>query len=225
MGLPLPYLEFGAARGEADLCILLMHGLGADGHDFAGVAEAWTQAAASRKWRFVLPHAPVQAVTVNMGVRMPSWYDILSFSEPREVDWESVKASRQSIEGLIDEEAPDRLVLAGFSQGAAMALHVGLRRQTKTEGVLMMSGYLLESETERCPEKVDDLTIGIFHGSEDPVVPLEASGRTETRLKEKGFVPSLKVYQGMEHAVCDDEVDDVFRWLVGVSDKRGGFSS
>ena len=210
----LPCLEIGAARDEAELCVILMHGLGADGHDFADVAEALCAAAKPRKWRFVLPHAPEQPVTINLGMRMPAWYDILDMSQPREVNWDTVEGSRRSIEALIrQEEQAEKMVLAGFSQGGAMALHVGLRHQDSIAGILVMSGYLLEGEAHPCPAKAKDFPVGIFHGSDDPVVPLAAAERTLEVLGEAGFAPTHKTYAGMEHSVCDEELRDVFGWF------------
>ena len=153
MGSTLSCLEIGAANEDADLCVIMMHGLGADGHDFADVAAAICKAALPERWRFVLPHAPVQPVTINMGMRMPAWYDILDMSHPRDVNWDLVVESQTGIEALIEQEPAPKLVLAGFSQGAAMALHVGLRRATPIAGILMMSGYLLESDAHPCPKK------------------------------------------------------------------------
>ncbi len=213
----LPFLEFGAPRGEAELCVLLMHGLGADGHDFADVARILSDAAAPRKWRFVLPHAPEMPVTINMGMRMPAWYDIIDLAQPRAVDWETVKESETRIEALIAREPAAKLVLAGFSQGGAMSLHVGLRTERALAGILVMSGYLLESDAHPCPEKSTPVPlIGVFHGSDDPVVPLTAAERSMEVLVGAGYAPTLKVYRGMEHSLCDEEIRDVFGWLAQV---------
>lgn len=208
----LPCLEIGAARDEAELSVILMHGLGADGHDFADVADALAAAAEPRKWRFVLPHAPTIAVTINMGTEMPAWYDILDMAQRRKVDWKTVATSQENIEVLLARET-GRVALAGFSQGAAMALHVGLRHQAEVAGVLMMSGYLLESDDQPCPEKFGDLPIGIFHGSDDPVVPFEAAEETLACLEAAGHAPSLKRYEGLDHSVAEQELRDVFAWL------------
>jgi len=213
----LPYLEVGAPREEAELCVLLMHGLGANGHDFEDVGVALSQAALPGKWRFVLPHAPELPVTINLGMQMPAWYDILDLSQPREVDWGTVAESHAAIDAMIDAEPAARLVLAGFSQGAAMALHAGLRRQDRVAGILAMSGYLLEGDGFPCPAKSADFPIGMFHGSDDPVVQLAAAEQAKASLGEAGFSPTLKVYTGMDHSVCDEELRDVFAWLSGVA--------
>lgn len=209
----LPYLEVGAPLAEAELSVLLMHGLGADGHDFEGVAEALARAAAPRKWRFVLPHAPVRPVTINMGMAMPAWYDILDLSASREVDWGTVGEGARAIEALLAREGAEKVVLAGFSQGAAMALHVGLRNQAATAGILAMSGYLLVADEHPCPEREADFPIGIFHGLEDPVVPVEAARQAASALEASGYAPDLRLYENLDHGVSDDELRDVFAWL------------
>ncbi|MDA0811912.1 MAG: alpha/beta fold hydrolase [Verrucomicrobia bacterium] len=212
----LPALEVGASRDDADVSVVLMHGLGADGHDFADVAQAMSRAALPQKWRFVLPHAPQQAVTINMGMRMPAWYDIIDLSQPRAVNWDTVEQSRERIETLIDAEHAPKLILAGFSQGAAMALHVGLRCASPVAGILLMSGYLLVSDARPCPRKTKDIPIGIFHGTADPVVPFSAAERTIESLTAAGHSPTLHPYEGLEHSLCDGEIRDVFAWLRSV---------
>lgn len=209
----LPCLELGGPLEEAEMTVILMHGLGADGHDFADVAEALARSAEPRKWRFVLPHAPCLPVTINMGVKMPAWYDILDLSHPREVNWATVDQGQQMIEALMARETAKTLVLAGFSQGGAMALHVGLRNQSRIAGIVSMSGYLLFSENHPCPEKEVDFPIGMFHGSADQVVALQAAQTGEAMLKEKCYLPTLKVYPGLQHSVSQGEIQDIFNWL------------
>ena len=216
MEASLPILEIGAARDDAEVSVVLMHGLGADGHDFADVAQAMRQAALPQRWRFVLPHAPQQPVTISMGMHMPAWYDIIDLSHPRAVNWETVEESRTRIDMLVDAERARKLILAGFSQGAAMALHVGLRRATAPAGILSMSGYLLEADAWPCPMRKTDIPIGVFHGTADPVVPFSAAERTVESLTAAGYSPTLHAYQGLEHSLCDDEIRDVFEWLRSV---------
>ncbi len=215
----LPCLEIGAAREEAEFCVILMHGLGADAHDFADVAEMFCAASQPRKWRFVLPNAPVQPVTINMGMQMPAWYDILDLSQPRAVNWTTVADSARAIEALVAAESAQQVVLAGFSQGGAMALHVGLRHQDRIAGVLVMSGYLLEGEDHPCPEKSapKNFPVGVFHGGADPMVPAAAAGAASETLEKNGYAASLKIYPGLEHSVSDEELRDVFAWLEALS--------
>lgn len=210
----LPHIEIGASKEEAELCVILMHGLGADGHDFEDVAKMLCEAALPKRWRFVLPHAPSIPVTINMGTTMPAWYDIISLSHPRGVNWDTVETSQQQIESLIAAEPAKKIILAGFSQGAAMALQVGLRHQTQITGVLMMSGYLLESEEQPVPASTGVLPIGILHGTADDVVPLEAARTAVESLEATGYAPSFKSYPGLGHSVNEEEVQDVMDWLM-----------
>ena len=207
-------LEIGASREDADLCVILMHGLGADAHDFEDVAKMLCEAASPRRWRFVLPNAELLPVTINMGMTMPAWYDILDMSHPRDVDWATVEASQARIESLMAAEREDaRIILAGFSQGAAMALHVGLRNASRTNGIALMSGYLLESEERPAPAGNGSLPIGIFHGTDDAVVPITAAETTVESLRNAGHKPSFKQYPGLPHSVSQEEIRDLFQWL------------
>ena len=217
-------LEIGAGREEAELTVILMHGLGANGEDFADVAHVLSRSALPQKWRFVLPHAEEIPVTINNGMRMPAWYDIISLTHPRAVDWETVDSCQQQIEVLMEEEEGPRMILAGFSQGAAMALHVGLRNQVKIQGVLMMSGYLVESEERPAPAPEEDLPVlpvTILHGEEDEVVPLEAAETTLASLRTAGYEPSFQSYPGLPHSVSQEEVQDVFNWLMEQAKESG----
>ncbi|MDF1810927.1 MAG: alpha/beta fold hydrolase [Verrucomicrobiales bacterium] len=209
----LPCLEFGSSTEDAEMTVILMHGLGADAHDFAGVAEALTSAAQPAKWRFVLPHAPHIPVTVNMGMEMPAWYDILDMSHPREVNWDTVAESTADVEAILNRESGGKTVLAGFSQGGAMALYTGLRNQPQIDGIFVMSGYLLEGDDHPCPEKEKDFPISIFHGDLDPVVPFTAAEQCAATLESKNYRPTCKIYEGLPHSVSDEEIQDVFSWL------------
>ena len=190
-----------------------MQGLGAIVADFADVAAVMCGLAAPRSWRFVLPHAPRLPVTINAGMVMPAWYDILQLDHPRAVDWGTVAESAAAVEALLAEEPAERVVLAGFSQGAAMALHLGLRHQDKASGVLMMSGYLLESDDHPCPAQCHDLPIALFHGTDDPMVPFLAAEQSLSSLRNAGYAPTLTPYEGLEHGVNEAELSDVFEWL------------
>jgi predicted esterase len=130
-----------------------------------------------------------------------------------------VAASARHIEVLLEAEHAKKVVLAGFSQGAAIALHVGLRRPSEIAGILMMSGYLLESDEHPCPKKSAEFPIGIMHGSDDEVIPFSAAEGTVAALEGSGFSPTLKVYPGMAHSVCEEEIGDVLAWLEQVSSR------
>lgn len=209
----LQCLEIGASKDDADLCVILMHGLGADGHDFEDVAKMLCQAALPSRWRFVLPHSNEIPVTINMGTRMPAWYDILDLSQPRAVDWATVEASQKQIEALVAAEPTSKIILAGFSQGAAMALHVGLQNQEKVAGVLAMSGYLLQSDEHPAPPSTGPMPISILHGNADDVVPIKAAEEAMNSLEQAGYSPSFKSYVALGHSVAQEEIRDVFEWL------------
>ncbi|MEP4077902.1 alpha/beta hydrolase [Haloferula sp.] len=209
----LPYLEIGVAREEAELTVILMHGLGSDGHDFADVAQMLYEAARPRRWRFVLPHAPKIPVTINMRVPMPAWYDILDLSNSRKVDWETVATSQKQLEAIIANEPAEKLILAGFSQGAAMALHLGIRHQDRISGVLAMSGYLMQAAQHPVPRSEGPLPINILHGNADDVVPIKAAEEALNSLKLAGFTPAFKSYIALAHSVSQEEIRDVFDWL------------
>ncbi|GHC44949.1 alpha/beta hydrolase [Roseibacillus persicicus] len=210
----LPFLEFGADRDTAEVTVLMLHGLGADGHDFADVAHMICEAARPQAWRFVLPHAETIPVTINMGMTMPAWYDILALSHPRAVDWETVTKSEQQIEELLRQEKAGKVFLAGFSQGAAMALQVGLKNQNSIAGILALSGYLLEDDSHPVPSPARDIPVGLFHGDDDEVVPLQAAQESFASLKANRYSPSLKIYPHLGHSVNQAEVQDLFEWLI-----------
>lgn len=213
MSDPLPYLQIGASCEDAELTVLLLHGLGADGHDFADVAEMLCAAALPRRWRFVLPHAEAIPVTINMGMTMPAWYDILALSHPRTVDWDTVAKSEEQIESLLAKECAPKIFLAGFSQGGAMALRVGLKKQDSLAGILALSGYLLEDDAHPIPQPIGSPAIALYHGEEDEVIPCQAAHTTLSLLKKNLYSPSLKTYPGLGHSVSQEEIQDLFNWL------------
>ena len=196
------------------MSVILMHGLGATGEDFADVAHVLSRSALPRKWRFVLPHAEEIPVTLNGGMTMPAWYDIYSVEHPREVDWDTVARGQRQIEELIKAEQATKIILAGFSQGGAMALHVGLRNQSLIDGILAMSGYLLESEDKRPPVSEGELPIAIHHGQVDEVVPYRAADVALTSLRAAGYEPVFHSHAGLGHSVSQEEVEQVFEWLI-----------
>ncbi len=200
-------------------CIIWLHGLGADGHDFAplipqlGIVQEYGV-------RVVLPHAPERPVTVNDGMVMPAWYDILARDFRRGEDADGIRQSQQQIVALIEREisagiAPQRIILAGFSQGGAMALHTGLRYPKRLGGVLALSTYLplpdrLVSEAHPANR---DTPILLAHGTFDPVVPLTLAEQTRRILIDNGYPVAWHSYP-MQHSVCPDETRDIRDWLL-----------
>ncbi len=172
------------SKGLAKLehAVIWLHGLGADGHDFAPIVPH-LRAAAARPVRFVFPHAPVRPVTVNGGMAMRAWYDILGVSIDRDQDSKGILASVQSVNRLIKDQidagiAADRIVLAGFSQGGAIALRAGLAQDPPLAGVIALSCYLLQADDLDVWSAAASTSVPIFmgHGSQDPIVPV-ALGR------------------------------------------------
>lgn len=199
--------------------VIWLHGLGADGHDFAPIVPELVR----RDWpalRFVFPHAPVMPITINNGHAMRAWYDIVSldFSKDRE-DAAGVRRSIAEVEALIGRERDrgipaHRVILAGFSQGGAITLAVGLRREQPLLGLAVLSAYLplaAETPVEATPQ---GLATPLFmaHGTQDPVVPLAAGQRSADTLRALGMDVSLRRYP-MPHSVCADEVRDLGDWM------------
>jgi phospholipase/carboxylesterase len=205
--------------------VIWLHGLGADGHDFEPIVPE-LRLPADLPLRFVFPHAPVRPVTINGGVAMRAWYDIISLDRQGPVDAEGIVASSNILNGLIDTERQrgidaSRIVVAGFSQGGAIALHTALRYPEKLAGLMALSTYLPLPErfadevlgaTEGC-----DKTLPIFmgHGSFDPMLPMALGKDSAALLERSGFGVEWHEYP-MAHAVCAEEIVDIRRWLLGV---------
>jgi len=198
--------------------VILLHGLGADGHDFVPVVDE-LGLPASLPVRFVFPHAPMRPVTVNNGFVMRAWYDIKSFTPAGRADVAGTTESARRVAGYIDREqhlgvAPSRIVLAGFSQGGAVALYAGLRFPERLAGILAMSCYLPFPETLAAEKSVAnaDVPILLCHGLGDPVVPIAMGLEAREELKAHGYAPEWRDYP-MQHSVCMEEIADVARWL------------
>jgi phospholipase/carboxylesterase len=196
--------------------IIWLHGLGADGNDFAPIVPALRLPGAAI--RFVFPHAPVQPVTINGGMRMRAWYDIADGAIRRE-DEGGVRASQRLVETLVAREkergtAAKRLVLAGFSQGGAIALQTGLRHPERIAGIMALSTYL--PIAEKFPGEASaanrDAPIFMAHGSYDPVIPLARAEQSRSLLQSLGYAVEWREYP-MPHSVCPEEVADIGAWL------------
>lgn len=210
-------LEINPPAG-ATASIIWLHGLGADGHDFAplipqlGVVEELGV-------RVVLPHAPQIPVTVNGGMVMPAWYDIPGTDFRHAQDEDGIRASARRLEALIAREtergiAPARIILAGFSQGGAVALHTGLRYAQRLGGILALSSYL-PLATQLAAEAVAanrDMPLMMAHGTADPVIPLQLADQSRAMLMALGYRVEWHTYS-MDHSVCPDEVADIQAWL------------
>ena len=197
--------------------VIWMHGLGADGHDFVDLVPAL--GLRDTPVRFVFPHAPMMAVTINHGMVMRAWYDVRDDVGVRREDEAGVRASQARIEALIAREkargvAADRLVLAGFSQGGAMALHTGLRHSERLAGVMALSCFLPLADrlgAEASPAN-RDVPIFVAHGTHDPLIPLTRAVQARDTLLSLGYRVEWRQYP-MPHSVCDAEVLDIADWL------------
>jgi phospholipase/carboxylesterase len=201
--------------------ILILHGLGADGNDFVPVAQE-LELDAIGPVRFVFPHAPVMPVTINNGYRMRAWYDILSFDADAPQDEAGLRRSQQLVEALIAREkergiAADRIVLAGFSQGCAMALLTGLRHPERLAGIAGLSGYLPLAATTGAEAAAANRQTPIFlaHGTHDEVVGLERAEASRDALQALGYPVEWHEYL-MGHAVHPLEIAELNDWLARV---------
>ena len=204
--------------------VLIMHGLGADGHDFVPIAEQLDLKAIGDV-RFLFPNAPVMPVTINGGYEMPAWYDILTDDLVRREDEAGLRASQAAIEAVIANEKlrgipASRMVVAGFSQGCAMALMVGLRQSQALAGIVGMSGYLPLIDKTKAEHNGASLATPIFlgHGTRDGVVALPRAIAAKTELAAIGYQVDWHEYP-MEHSVCPQEVLDVQGFLLRVLSK------
>ncbi len=200
-----------------DAAVLWLHGLGADGHDFEPIVPE-LRLPRELRLRFVFPHAPVRPVTLNAGMRMRAWYDILQLGGGPE-DEAGIRASQAALERLVAEQArdgiaPGRIVLAGFSQGGAIALQTALRHPSRLAGVLALSTYLpLAStlEAERAPANAS-VPIFMAHGLYDDIIPLARAEQSRERLRALGYPVEWHAYP-MPHSVCAEEIGDIARFL------------
>jgi phospholipase/carboxylesterase len=201
--------------GAPRASVIWMHGLGADGYDFVPiVGELGLPADAGI--RFVFPHAPVRPVTLNAGMPMRAWYDIVSLDRAGKVDEKGIRESEAHVRGLIAEQPvePSRIVIAGFSQGGAIALHTALRHPDRLAGVLALSTYLPMSDAlarEASPAN-RQTPILMCHGQYDAVLTLEIGRSSRDRLMSLGHEVEWHEYP-MAHEVCADEIDRIGRWL------------
>ncbi len=201
--------------------IVVLHGLGADGNDFVPIAQELDLAAVGPV-RFVFPHAPVRPVTLNGGMAMRAWYDILGSDLARREDEAGLRQSASQVQALLDREAargvaPARTVLMGFSQGCAMALLAGLRAPQRLAGLVGLSGYLplaASTAAERSAAN-RDTPVFLAHGRFDPMVTLQRGEATRDALQALGQPLQWHTYP-MEHSVCAEEIADLNAWLLQV---------
>jgi phospholipase/carboxylesterase len=200
--------------------VIWLHGLGADGHDFEAIVPE-LHLPASLPLRFVFPHAPVRPVTINGGMRMRAWYDIVSFDARGRADEAGVLESCAALDDLVVAEADrgvarSNIVLAGFSQGGAIVLHSALRAPTGIAGVMALSTYLpLPRQLAAGAVAQWPLAVFMAHGSLDNMVPFEAGRQAAASIRELGHTVEWHEYP-MGHGVCPDEIRDIRGWLLTV---------
>ncbi len=211
----LPCVEV-EPQNPADAAVIWLHGLGADGHDFEPIVSE-LRLPGSAAVRFVFPHAPSMPVTINNGMVMPAWYDILDMSIEKKLDEGQLLTSSEKIRALIDREIErgidsSRIVIAGFSQGGAVGYQTALTYPKPLAGLLAMSTYFATSESIVPSQENKALPIQIYHGTMDPVVPVPLGKIAYEELKEKGYSVNYQAYP-MQHGVCAEEVLDISKWL------------
>jgi phospholipase/carboxylesterase len=205
-------------NGTAKHCIIWLHGLGADGHDFVPIIPN-LELPASLATRFIFPHAPIMPVTINNGYKMRAWFDIYEMSFTAKIDEKGILASKTSLERLIQQQIDlgvpsEHIILAGFSQGGAIALTTGLTYSKRLGGIIALSTYL------PLPDKIlanvnpanKTLPIYIAHGTQDNVLPYFLGESTAKLLEEAGHPVEWHSYN-MPHSVCAEEIVDIGNWI------------
>jgi phospholipase/carboxylesterase len=198
--------------------VIWMHGLGADGHDFEAIVPDLVRPG-ERALRFVLPHAPIRPVTINGGMAMRAWYDITGFQRRVQQDESGIRASAAAIDALVRREGErgvpsERVVLAGFSQGGAMALFAGTRATEKLAGIIGLSCYMLLEDTFASERTSVNQPTPVFlaHGTRDPVVDVSLGEATRVLLQETGYSVTWQRYP-IPHSVSPEELTHIAAWL------------
>ncbi|SNC74585.1 phospholipase/carboxylesterase [Marinobacter sp. es.048] len=211
----LQYIEIETGENPT-AAVIWLHGLGASGHDFEPVVPelGLPEDAAVR---FIFPHAPNLPVTINGGMSMPAWYDIKAMDIDRVVDTEQLRASADAVAKLVEREKEkgvpaDRIIIAGFSQGGAVAYELGLSYPERFGGILALSTYFATADTVQRSEANADVPISVYHGTFDPMVPESLGVRSVEALREMGYDPSYQTFP-MEHSVCLEEIQDIGRFI------------
>ncbi|MBO1529611.1 dienelactone hydrolase family protein [Psychrobacter sp. F1192] len=209
-------VEHNPSQKPIDRSVIWLHGLGASGHDFEPIVPQ-LGLADDMAVRFIFPHAPNIPVTINGGMVMPAWYDILEMSLERKVDSAQIEASSQKIHDLISREiergvAPEHIVIAGFSQGGAVAYHVALGYPQRLAGLMTLSTYLATNDDIDYSAANKDIPILIEHGTHDPVVPAVLGQQAQQLLSAKGYPVEYNTYP-MAHQVCMPQIENIGKWL------------
>ena len=200
--------------------VIWLHGLGANGNDFAPIVDLLTLPS-NLSLRFIMPNAPSIPVTLNQGMVMPAWFDLSADSNGFHSNEEDIKASSTEVVKLIDREiargiAPNKIVLAGFSQGGVVVGHTVVNYPEPLAGLMCLSTYLLEAEQHKGSLSMKHpLPVFIGHGTKDPMVPINAAEATNLLLSNAKCDVTFQKYP-VEHTVCEKEIDDISEWLCKV---------
>ena len=210
----LPAVEL-QTRPEPTATVIWLHGLGADGHDFEPIVpELQLDDLAVR---FIFPHAPSIPVTVNGGMRIPAWYDITAIDIDRTIDTDQLEASADAVDAFIARERERgidsrRIIIAGFSQGGAVAYEAALRHPEPLGGLMTLSTYFATAKTNRSSDANKNIPVLACHGMLDPVVPETLGSKAVEILKSRGYSVEYHTYP-MQHAVDMAEIRDISAWL------------
>jgi len=213
--MSLSAIEF-ETKERPEYCVIWLHGLGADGNDFAPIVPE-LNLPADKSIRFIFPHAPQIPVTVNGGMVMPAWYDILEMDIDRKVDIKGLLDSADAITALIERERERgirsrAIILAGFSQGGAVVYQAALSYDKPLGGILAMSTYFATGDQVAYHEANRQVPIEIQHGLYDPVVPEMLGRQAKAELEKQGYCPNYRTYP-MEHSVCPQQIRDISAWF------------
>ena len=205
-----------------DSCIIWLHGLGADGHDFEPIVPE-LRLSDQLNIRFIFPNAPMKPVTINQGQVMRSWYDIVLGDSAAQQDESGIRSSQQLLIELIESQITagidsSRIILAGFSQGGVIALQTGLRFTKPLAGIMALSTYLSLADSLSDEKTTENANIDIFlaHGSIDPVIPVSLAHQSRDRLETQGYKPQWTEYSGLPHSVSGQEISDIAQWIARV---------
>ena len=213
----LPTLEKNyLADRDVKASVIWLHGLGADGNDFAPIVPQ-LNLSLDFGVRFIFPHAPAIPVTINSGYVMPAWYDIKQIDVDRHVDNEQLQESASRIHDLIDREIErgiqsTRIIVAGFSQGGAVSFEAALSYEQPLAGIMALSTYFATVGTIKINAIQQSIPILICHGEHDPVVSESLGKRSRASLEKLGFDPEYHSYP-IEHSVCPQEIEDIGNWI------------
>jgi len=213
----LEFIEVNPASA-ANASVIWLHGLGADGHDFASIVPEMNLPDA-KAIRFIFPHAPYRPVTLNQGYQMRAWFDIHGLQLTSKEDEQGIRQSELLIHDLIEHEQqrdiqPENIILAGFSQGAALAIHTGLRYPKRLGGIIALSAFLplANSLATEVSNANQNIPIMMGHGTMDPMVSIKYGEMTRDYLQTHGYSVDWHVYP-MQHQVCHEEIQDISHWL------------